>query len=79
MTNLDWKRATSDETDCSHRKTWESRCQCYRVQESVSKFGLPRVYYALYYDGDCWSILSRHYKKETAQKACVSHKKDNKV
>lgn len=67
---MEWKRAVRDETALSNRRTWASRCGHYKVQESVGKFsGMLTVYYALF-DG---TILSRHQKREPAEKACQKH------
>jgi hypothetical protein len=78
-TVLEWKRAKKDETELSVRRTWDSRCGLYRVQESISRYGLPTVYYALQKDKgtDCFFILSRHRKRKPAEDACekASHQR----
>lgn len=67
---LEWMRAKRDETICAHRRTWESRCHLYKVQESVGKFSeMVTVYYAIHDN----SILGRHRKREPAEQTCEKH------
>ena len=71
---LEWKRAKRDETECATRRTWESRCGLYKIQESVSKFGLAITYYSLYDDGTGWAVIDRRQKRNAAEKACEAHR-----
>jgi hypothetical protein len=67
---LEWLRAKKDETNTSTRRTWETRCRRYKVQESIGKFtGMGTTYYALVQG----AILSTHKKKSTAEDACEAH------
>ncbi len=71
---LAWKRAKRDETDVAKRRTWESRCFRYKVQESVGKLvEMGTSYYALVADEYGWRILSRHRKRKPAETACEKH------
>lgn len=71
---LEWKRAKRDETDIAKRKTWESRCGHYKVQESVGKLiEMGTSYYALAADKYGWLILSQHRKRKPAEMACEKH------
>lgn len=71
---LDWKRARRDETMTSKRRTWESRCKRYKVQESVSKFGMPTTYFAVHNGPDGEEIIKRHKKRGPAEKSCEKHR-----
>jgi len=68
---LTWKRAVRDEIATSTRKTWDTHCGRYRVQESVSKLGLGTSYYAICLPNSILSNKCR--KKETAQQFCQEH------
>ena len=74
---MDWKRARRDETEISHRRTWDSRCLEYRVQESVPKYDLSIIYYALYRDREIqnWIIIGRHRTRKAAIKKCEMHER----
>lgn len=76
---LEWMRAKKDETTCANRRTWESRCRRYKVQESVGKFiDMETVYYALWLRSVGWEILSRHRKRSTAAAACETKERSRK-
>ena len=67
---LDWLRAKRDETELSKRRTWESKCRRYKVQECVGKFtDMGTYFYAL--TGP--TLISRHRKKGAAERACEKH------
>lgn len=72
---LEWKRAKKDETTCAHRRTWESRCGHYIVQESVGKFSeMGTTYYAMHDDcGRGWFIVGRHRNRNSAEMACEKY------
>lgn len=71
---LEWKRAKRDETDVAKRRTWESRCFRYKVQESVGKLvEMGTIYYALAADKYGFRILSLHRKRKPAEMACEKH------
>ena len=66
---LEWMRAKKDETELSKRRTWESRCRQYKVQECAGKFAeMGTVVYAIANDGP--RIISRHIRRSAAEKAC---------
>ena len=80
---LDWKkRCRKDQTMSADRKIWETRCGKYRLIFSHIRYGegiLPDVWYALELDNGYWEIISKHRKKNTAQKACEKkHKQKEK-
>lgn len=78
---MEWKRARRDETLIAKRRTWESRCLRYRVQESVPKLtGLAKVFYALYFDTalNTWLIIGRHRTRRAAETNCLTHSKGSK-
>lgn len=72
---MEWKRARRDETLISHRRTWVSRCMEYKVQESVPKYALSTMYYALYLDREIqnWMIIGRHRTRKAAAQRCNLH------
>lgn len=80
---MEWKRARRDETEISNRRTWESRCLRYRVQESVPKYeGLSIVYYALYFNvelNNTWEIIGRHRNRNAATKKCELHERQSNL
>lgn len=71
---LQWMRGLRDETEVSKRMTWRSRCDCYKVQESVSKVGFATTYYALHKDDTGWFIIDRNKTRKAAEKACEEHR-----
>lgn len=77
---LEWKRAKRDETDVAERRTWESRCGLYKVQESVGKLiDMGTRYYAMGTDRYGWRIISQHRKRTPAETACEKHNRSHNV
>lgn len=69
---IEWKRPKSDETDCSKRRRWFSRCGRYELTEAVSKFkGMPTIYYAITLDP--LAIIGRHRRRSAAIRTCEDH------
>jgi hypothetical protein len=79
---IEWnKRARRDETQMAERRTWNSKCGHYKVEECNIKFGrsydrrgnylgYPIFYRAMALLDGVWRILSAHRKRGTAIKQC---------
>jgi hypothetical protein len=73
---LVWKqRCRNDKTAVADRKIWGTKCGKYRITYSHIRYGegiLSDKWYAEELDnnGHTWEIISKHEKKDTAQKAC---------
>lgn len=78
---IDWfKRCKRDETSAAERRTWRSRCERYKVEESNIKYGrthkrngdylgYPIIYRAMVLRDWGWWLISTHRKRSAAQKA----------
>ena len=67
---LDWLRAKRDDTELSKRRTFESRCRRYKVQECTGKFtGMGVTVYAV----TGTTLISKHKKIGPAKAACQKH------
>lgn len=67
-------RAKRIDTDTAKRWRWQSACGRYRVVKAVSKYGLPRTFYAIYLDGMGESMLSNQCRtKDGAVTKCQEH------
>jgi hypothetical protein len=71
------KRAKRVDTDTAKRWRWRSLCDRYWVEKTVSLFGLPTVFYAIYVEpGGGQDILSNKCRtKDGAINKCQSHAK----
>jgi hypothetical protein len=79
---IEWRtNARREDTQVSKRRTWNSLCGHYKVEESQITYGegkdrkgvdtgYPRVFRAMQRNDWGWLILSYHRKKKTAQDAC---------
>ena len=86
---MKFKRPKRSRTIAAERRTWESRCKGYRVIEShiPYAFGLYRgaqhlgysdLYYAMLSTIDGWSIISRHRRRNAAERACERHEQKHR-
>ncbi len=67
-------RAKRVDIETSKRWRWQSVCGRYVVMRVVSKYGLPRTFYAIYLDETGESILSNQCRiKDGAVKKCQEH------
>jgi len=82
---MEWMRAKKSKSLVAERVTWESRCRQYRVMLSHIPYahGLYRGgthlgyrdrVYAMYFN----DIISTHWKKGAAVKACEAHEKNHR-
>lgn len=80
------KHGGRDETLTSKRRIWLTKCGRYRVVKSMSKYGLPTIYYAMEYRdtpesnnfaGWGWDIISKHRAKSAAFVACEKQARAN--
>ena len=72
---IDWKkRARKDQTRISDRRTWDSKCGQYRVQEYVPRLiGMDTIYYSISLtDGILWN---NHRTRKAAERRCENHQK----
>lgn len=77
--SLQWKRAKLDTLPTCSRRTWESKCGQFKVEEHTRRLGgAPDVFYSMCWlpanwltTGGYWAIIaSNHRTVGGAQRAC---------
>ena len=74
-TPLKWKRrAVCRKALTGRSRSWLSACGAFRVVEFKSDYEpRPTVCYAIALEGSVGQLLSRHRKREPAERACQRH------